>query len=323
MPGAPFGEAPVTVAVVSWNTRELLLRCLESLAAEVHAGRAQVWVVDNASSDGSADAARERAPWAEVLDAGENLGFGRAVNLVAERTASQWLACANADIALEPGALQALVRTGEEHRAGCVAPRLVLADGTTQHSVYPLPTLAFTVAFNLGLQRIVPGLGDRLCLEGYWDSERPRTVPWAIGAFLLLRRDAFASAGRFDERQWLYAEDLDIGWRLHDEGWITRYEPSARVLHASAAATGPAFGEQRAARYMRATYAVVFRRRGAVRTWTTAALNVLGAAARVAWMMPLATVAGRWRGPRDEARGWVRLHLQGLRPGSKLLRDAG
>jgi hypothetical protein len=95
------------------------------------------------------------------------------------------------------------------------------------------------------------------------------------------------------------------------------------VLHASAAATGPAFGEQRAARYMRATYAVVFRRRGAVRTWTTAALNVLGAAARVAWMMPLATVAGRWRGPRDEARGWVRLHLQGLRPGSKLLRDAG
>src|SRR3954467_12559434 len=113
----------VTVAVVSWNTRELLLRCLESLEPDVRAGRASVWVVDNASKDGSAEAAREAAPWAEVVDGGENLGFGRAVNLVARSTDSEWIAAANADVALEPSALEALIAAGSDHRVACVAPR--------------------------------------------------------------------------------------------------------------------------------------------------------------------------------------------------------
>ncbi|HWE32335.1 MAG TPA: glycosyltransferase family 2 protein [Solirubrobacteraceae bacterium] len=303
----------MTVAVVSWNTRELLIRCLNSLAAEVRDGRAQVWVVDNGSSDGSAQAAREQAPWAQVVEAGENLGFGRAVNLVARRTASEWLACANADIALEPGALAAMLATGAAAGTGCVAPRLVLADGTAQHSVYPLPTLPFTVAFNLGVQRLAPSLGDRMCLEGYWNPDRPRTVPWAIGAFLLLRREAFERVGGFDERQWMYAEDLDLGWRLHDASWATRYEPRARVLHEAGAATERAFGDRRVERYMRATYAVVLRRRGPARTRLTAVVNVGGAAARIAWMAPLAAFWSRWRGPLAAARMWLRLHLDGLR----------
>src|SRR5581483_1335695 len=131
-----------------------------------------------------------------------------------------------------------------------------------QHSVFPLPTLPFTVAFNLGLQRLAPSLGDRMCLEGYWNPDRPRTVPWAIGAFLLLRREAFDEVGGFDERQWMYAEDLDLGWRLHDASWATRYVPQARVLHEGGAATELAFGDRRVESYMRATYAVVLRRQG-------------------------------------------------------------
>jgi N-acetylglucosaminyl-diphospho-decaprenol L-rhamnosyltransferase len=304
---------PVTVAVVSWNTRELLLRCLDSLAEEVSERRADVWVVDNGSADGSAAAVRERAPWAEVVEAGGNLGFGSAVNLVAKRTESEWLACANADVALEPGALSTLLAAADDPRTACVAPRLLLPDGTTQHSVFPLPTLAFTLVFNLGVQRLVPALGDRLCLEGYWDPERPRVVPWAIGAFLLLRRGAFAAAGGFDDRQWMYAEDLDLGWRLHDAGWRTRFEPRARVLHASGASTELAFADGRVDRYMRATYAVLLRRQGPLLTRLTAAINVAGVAARIAWMAPLAVVRRRWRGPLAAARMWFGVHLDGLR----------
>ena len=305
--------APVTVAVVSWNTRELLLRCLQSLAADVEQRRAQVWVVDNGSSDGSVQAVREQAPWAEVVQAGENLGFGRAVNLVARRTESEWLACANADVALEPGALETLLSAARDARTGCVAPRLLLADGSTQHSVYPLPTLAFTIAFNFGLPRVVPTLGDHLCLEGYWEPDRGRPVPWAIGAFLLLRRSAFTSVGEFDERQWMYGEDLDLGWRLHDAGWTTRYEPRARVLHAAGAATEIAFADDGVERYMRATYAVLRRRRGPSLTRLTAAINVVGAAVRIAWMAPLALAARRWRAPLAAARMWFAVHLAGLR----------
>ncbi len=305
-------RSPVTVIVVSWNTRDLLLRCLDSLAADVSDRRATVWVVDNRSNDGSAAAARERAPWAEIVEPGENLGFGRAVNLVARRTESEWIACANADVALEPGALAALLAVGQGQQVGCVAPRLVLADGTTQHSVYPLPTLAFTAAFNLGLQRLVPSLGDRLCLEGYWNPDRGRAVPWAIGAFLLLRRRAFAEVGGFDERQWMYAEDLDLGWRLHDAGWTTRFEPRARVVHAAGASTEIAFADDRIERYTRATYAVLIRRRGTSLTRIAAAINVAGAAVRIVWLAPLAVLGRRWRGPLAAARRWLGVHLEGL-----------
>ena len=311
----------VSVAVVSWNTRELLLRCLDSLAADAAAGLAEVIVVDNGSSDGSADAARAHAPWAEVIEPPKNLGFGRAVNLVAGRTDSQWLAIANADVAPQENALEALLAGGVDPAVGAVAPRLVLPDGSTQHSVGPLPTIPLALAFNLGLYRLSPRLADRLCLEGHWNPRRGREVPWAIGAFLLVRRTAFDAVGGFDERQWMYAEDLDLGWRLHSAGWATRYEPEATVLHASGAATTMAFGEDRLVQFMRATYAVLLRRRGLLRTRATASINLLGALGRLAWLTPLALIAPRWRARRRECRRWLGAHREGLRPASTLHAD--
>lgn len=289
----PVGSK-VTVAVVSYNTRELLLRCLDSLSRDVDEGHAEVWVVDNCSTDGSLDAARTHAPWARLVDAGDNLGYGRAVNLVARQTGGDWLLAANADVALEPGALAALLEAGIDARVGCVAPRLVLDDGITEHSVHPFPTVPFTLAFNLGLHRVSRRMGDRLCLEARWDPERPREVPWAIGACLLLRRRAFDDAGRFDERQWMYAEDLDLQWRLRQRGWMTRYEPAARVLHESGAAASVAFGDQRASRFMAASYSLLRRRRGPARMWATAVINIAGAALRI-------------------DRPWLKAHLAGIR----------
>jgi N-acetylglucosaminyl-diphospho-decaprenol L-rhamnosyltransferase len=303
----------VTVAVVSWNTRELLLRCLDSLAPEVEAGRAEVWVVDNASDDGSAEAARQAGRQIRVLEVEQNIGFGRAVNLVAERTTKPWLLASNSDVALRPGALEMMIRAGQDPRVGSVAPRLLLPDGATEHSVHPLPTLPLTLAFNLGLHRVSKSLGERLCLEGFWNSDRARPVPWAIGACLLIRRVAFEQLGGFDDRQWLYAEDLDLGWRLHEHGWITRYEPGAQVVHCSGAATSLAFGADRQSRFMAATYSMIRRRRGATRMWITVLLNIAGAAGRLAWMTPLAIVSHRWRRPRDENRRWLRAHLRGMR----------
>jgi GT2 family glycosyltransferase len=303
----------VTVAVVSWNTRELLLRCLSSLASEAETGRVRVCVVDNASSDGSAQAARAHAPWADVIEAGSNLGFGAAVNLAARRSSSPWLACANADVALAPGALDAMLAAGADPAVGCVAPRLVLEDGSTQHSVYPFPTVPFTAAFNLGLQRVSRAFGDRVCLEGFWDPERSRAVPWAIAAFLLIRRAAFDAVGGFDEHRWMYAEDLDLGWRLHEAGWITRYEPRARVRHSSGAATKLAFGADRRARVTRETYAVVRSRRGPLRALVTAAMNVAGAAARVALGATLAWGSERRRAAVRNNWSWLAAHVSGAR----------
>jgi len=293
-------QPQVTAAVVSWNTRELLLRCLRSLEPDERAGRLRAWVVDNGSSDGSPEEVRARAPWAKLLEPGENLGFGRAVNLVARQTSSPWLLVANADVALTGEALRTMLSAGADPRVGCVAPRLELPGGATQHSVHPLPTVPFTLAFNLGLCRLSRRLGERLCLEGLWDPSRARSVPWAIGACLLIRRAAFESVVGFDEQQWMYAEDLDFGWRLGERGWITYYEPTASVLHESGASATQAFGEDRRTDFMAATYAVLRRRRGRVRAWTTAALNVMGAAVRAAW-------------DREDARCWLNAHRAAFR----------
>jgi N-acetylglucosaminyl-diphospho-decaprenol L-rhamnosyltransferase len=313
MPDGAIPSAPVTVVVVSFNTRELLLRCLRSLEPEVRSGRAVTWVVDNGSTDGSTAAVTREAPWAHLLEPGENLGFGRAVNRIAAQTRGPWLVSANADVALEPGALDALLAGGRDRRVGCVAPRLLLADGRTQHSVHSLPTIPFTLAFNAGLPRLSRRLADRMLLDGRYDAGRPRRVPWAIGALLLLRRDAFDAVGGFDERQWMYGEDLDLGWRLRDAGWLTLYEPRARVQHASGAATEAAFGDQRRRRFMRETYAVIRRRSGPRRARATAAVNLAGAAARVVWMTPPATISVRWRAARRDNLGWISAHRQGLR----------
>ena len=287
------------VAVVSWNTRELLRACLESLRADHDAGRAEVWVVDNGSADGSPALVRDAFPWVRLVEPGANLGFGAAVNLVAERSTAPWLAPANADVALEPGALERLLATGAEHpRAGAVAPRLVLPGGATQHSVYAFPTVPFTVVHNLGLARVVPGLGDRLCLLGAWDPERPRWVDWAVAAFLLVRRDAWDAAGGFDPAQWMYAEDLDLGWRLARAGWRTRYEPRARVRHTESAATRQAWGDDGTRRRQAATYDWMLRRRGRARTRAAALVNVAGARVRgQTWWAQLHASTGLRRRP--------------------------
>ena len=297
------------MAVVSWNTRDLLARCLRSLEPDARRGVAEVWVVDNASSDGSAAMVREEFDWVRLVASDQNLGFGRAVNLVAARTESDWVAPANADVAVRPGALDALLEAGaRDPGAGAVAPRLVLPDGSTQHSAYAFPTIPYTLAIAVAAYNLSASLGDRWAVPAHWDKERARRVPWAVAAFLVVRREAWDAVGGFDERQWMYAEDLDLGWRLRQAGWATRYEPRAVVDHEESAATRQAFGPDLAPHWQLATYGCIARRRGVGHVWAVALINLAGSLLRVG--------AALVRGDRERARGLVRwsgVHLRALR----------
>ena len=302
---------PVSIAVVSWNTRALLGACLRSLEPDQTAGLVDVWVVDNASDDGSAAMVRDEFPSARLIESDANLGFGPAVNAVARRTKSEWIAPANADLTMFPGAIETLLATGRrDPLAGLVAPRLVLPNGETQHSVHPFPTVGKALAQALAVDRFAPRVAERLCMIGHWDPERGRRVDWAHGAFLLARREAWDQIGGFDDAQWLYAEDLDLAWRMRRAGWATRYEPNARVGHVVSAATEKAFGDERERRKMRAMYAWSVRRRGLIPTWGTAAVNTAATAFRAAFA----------RGGERERLLWhARLHAVGLRDRVRLL----
>jgi GT2 family glycosyltransferase len=308
---AERSSAAVVMAVVSWNTRDLLDRCLRSFEPHVEAGLAEVWVVDNGSSDGSVEMVRDRHGWARLVESGENLGYGRAVNLVAERTSSPWFVLSNADIALRPGALEALLEAGQSDvGAGIVAPRLILPGGRTQQSVWAFPTIAATAVQNAGPRIAGRRLAERLALAGHWDANRARRVPWAVGAFLLVRREAWDATGGFDPGQWMSAEDLDLGWRMRAAGWATRYEPRAVVDHEESAATGQVWGSDLPIHWQRCAYAWMYRRMGRGRTAAVGALNFVGSGGRYLLLL--------LRGQRDEglrALGrWTLVHAYALAP---------
>ena len=202
---------PVTIAVVSWNTRDLLDACLASFRADAEAGLVEVWVHDNASEDGSVAMVVANHPWVNLIKGTENLGFGPAVNRIADRTESDWIAPANADIETTPGAIEKLLAAGDaDPQAGLIASRLVLPDGSTQESLGAFQTLSRAVAVFLHLGRFSSRM--RVRIDPYLDQETPRRIEWAAGAFLLVRREAFDTAGGFQESQWMYAEDLDLCW---------------------------------------------------------------------------------------------------------------
>ncbi len=276
-----------------------------------------MWVVDNGSTDGSRELVRSRHPWATLLEPERNLGFGPAVNLVAARTSSPWIAPANADIELTPGALDALLTVAERHpRAAIIGPQLILPDGSFQPGIQPFPRASDALLRNLALYRLSPRLGARLCLPEYWDPESARAVDWVTGAFLLVRRRVFDAIGGFDKDLWMYAEDLDLCWRARQRGWEVRYEPAGRIHHALSVATERAFGDidRRAARMVRATYAWLERRQGRRAALRLAAAELTTVALRVAALIVLQRIRpARWTRARQESMRAFRLHCEGAR----------
>jgi len=314
----------VAIAIVSYNTRALLDECLRSLRPDVDAGLAEVWVVDNASTDGSADMVEAEHRWARLIRSQDNLGYGPAVNVVAERTDTPWIAPANSDLSFTPGAVRALLQTGVAHpEAGAIAPRLILPDGSTQQSVQPFPSVTTSLLIASRAASFSGAARRRLYLPGAWDPDVAQDVPWATGAFLIVRREAWDQVGGFDAEQWMYAEDLDLGWRLAKAGWTTRYEPRAVVHHHESAASKVAFGGQEGVvdKWVRANHAWMVRRQGLARTWASSAITAAEAGLRVA---ALGLLARRSPERFGEKLAWARRDLRGarsgLRPKSELLK---
>jgi GT2 family glycosyltransferase len=318
--------AVVAVAVVSWNTRDLLAECLTSMERDSADGTVEVWVVDNGSTDGSVDVVRRRFPWVRLIESGENLGFGRAVNLVASRTSTPWIAPANADIAVVPGAIAALLSAGDgDPGAAAVAPKLILPDGSVQPSIQPFPSFWLCLLRNLYVYRLSRRVAERLCLAGAWDPERGSRVDWATGAFLIVRREAWDQIGGFDDAQWMYTEDLDLCWRLHRGGWSVRFEPRAVVHHVQGAAAAKGFGDESAqeVRISASRYAWLARRRGVGFAWALAVVNLAGSAARLVGGSLAQAISGRdSTAVRRQGRRGLALHRTGLRSRAALLRGS-
>ena len=280
-------------------------------------------MVDNDSSDGSPDMVCSDHPWATLVTPGRNLGFGVAVNLVAERTRGSWLAAANADVALEPGALERLRQTAVARpRAGMVGPRLLLLDGSTQVSAHPFPGLRTALLLALHAGRFSARAARALSMPPKHEPAAETSVPWIPAAFVLMSRAAFEQAGGFDPGQWLYGEDLDLCWRMRRAGWEILYEPAAHVHHAHSAASVRRFDVASLDSHIdTVNYLWMLRRLGASTTRAVAVIGAVDAIIRIALLSSLARRDPQRFGPRAaHAHLALRQALLGLRSEDELER---
>ncbi len=242
----------LAVAIVSWNVKKLLDDCLLSLREELRRTNihAQVWVVDNASADGSAEMVRERHPWIHLHISAENLGFVRGNNLILECLQQQetetsfradfvWLL--NPDTTVQPGALPTLLRFFEAHpRAGLIGPQLLNPDGSGQTSAFRFPDVLQPL-FDLGWlpQRFYYSRFNGRYPEDN-ANEHPFRIDHPLGAAMLVRGAAIQQVGLLDPQFFMYCEEIDWAWRMRKAGWETWLIPEAKVIHYGGASTNQA-----------------------------------------------------------------------------------
>jgi N-acetylglucosaminyl-diphospho-decaprenol L-rhamnosyltransferase len=220
---------PVSVIIVSHNTREELLQCLASLAGV--SVPLEIVVVDNASADGSADAVAQLFPQVHLLRNGDNAGFGRANNQGLAVTRAPFVLLLNSDAELRPGCLETLVGLLRDRaRVGIVAPRTVEADGAVQVSF----GTELTPLREWRQRRLVHGVKRRqpAALKAAADAAAREHEPaWVSASCLLARREALAAVGGFDEGYFLYEEDVDLCRRVRRAGWSILFTPAAEAVH--------------------------------------------------------------------------------------------
>jgi GT2 family glycosyltransferase len=225
----PSGGPRVSTVVVSFNTREHLLRCLASLESVVLP--LEVIVVDNASGDGSVEAVAERFPATRLVPNPDNAGFARASNQGLALARAPLVLLLNSDAEVRPGAVETMAALLDARpEIGAVGPRTLGTDGSVQVSFGP----PLTLLNEWKQRRLVQGVraGDPAARGRAAALAALEHEPaWLSASCLLARREALAAVGGFDESFFLYEEDVDLCRRLRQAGWALVFTPEAEVVH--------------------------------------------------------------------------------------------
>ena len=216
--------------IATWNTRDLLADCLDSVARQVLPGGLETIVVDNASTDGTAELLRERAGEVRTIANERNAGFAEANNQGARAARGEILFFLNSDTRLvDPDTLARLADALDAPGVGLVGPMLLNPDGTLQPSCAAHPSVGRALLVGAGAHRLVP---DRLRVRlspDTWSHDRSSDVPWVKGAALAIRAGTFRAAGAFWDT--MYGEEQDLARKVADLGLRVRFERGARVVH--------------------------------------------------------------------------------------------
>ncbi len=218
----------LSVIIVNWNTKELLLNCIEAFYRTANGLTSEIFVVDNGSVDGSAESVRRTFPEIELIENERNLGFARANNDALRRRKGRYALLLNTDAILTDGAVKALVEFMDDNpTVGIAGGQLINGDGSRQNSFDNFPSLA-TEAFNKSLLRIL--------FPKRYPSKRvtyndPVDVQSVIGACMIVRSQSIGEVGILDEDYFFFLEETDWCYRMRRHGWRVCHMPQARILH--------------------------------------------------------------------------------------------
>jgi len=228
----------LSIIIVNRNARELLCKCLESIETTIQGLTYEIFVVDNASTDGSVALLQERFSQVQVIANDENRGFGAANNQALRIMAGRYALLLNSDTVLMGGAVKELVAFLETHpEAAMACGQLLNADGSRQNSIAAFPSL-WTLMANMPLLEVL--------FPGRFPSKRrihadPIEVDSAIGACLMVRKSAIDGVGMFDERYFFFFEETDWARQMRNAGWKIFHVPSARITHLQGQSIGRNF----------------------------------------------------------------------------------
>ncbi len=227
-------DVTISIIIVNYNVRVLLENLLHSLFASLGDIPSEIFLVDNASVDGSVEMVRREFPSVKLIETGENIGFARANNVALRRCRGKYILLINPDTFVQEDTIPTMIRFLEENpKVGMAGCKIINPDGTLEPACrrsFPTPWVAFTKLS--GLSNIFPRsrFFARYNLT-YLNEDESYEVDAISGSFMMLRREVYEAVGGLDETYFMYGEDLDWCYRINQAGWSVFYTPKTKIIH--------------------------------------------------------------------------------------------
>ncbi|MBC8412337.1 MAG: glycosyltransferase family 2 protein [Nitrospira sp.] len=222
----------LVISIVNYNTRDLLDQCLNSIYALGLPLKFEVWIADNSSGDNSVEMVESKYPEARVIRSAGNPGYGYANNRIIERTESRYVLVLNPDIIVQAGSIESVIGFMDANSDTAVCgSKLLNPDNTLQYSCRRYPEASTILLRGLGIDRLSPESDNlRHYMMMDWAHDEPADVDWVMGSCMFIRREALKDTGMFDEKYFMYYEDVDLCIRLW-KNWRVCYVPDSCMIH--------------------------------------------------------------------------------------------
>lgn len=223
----------ISIIIVNWKVRDLLDQCLASIFAYQKNYILEIFVVDNASGDGSVEMVRKKYPTVNLIPLEKNIGFGPANNLALKKSTADYIFLLNPDTEITAGFFDIILDYAKNHpQLAVVGPRIINQDGSQQDSIRRFPDLLSQILILLKLKNVLHNnilLNRYLCKD--FDYSQEQSVDQIMGAAMFIKREVFDKIGLFDEKFFIWFEEVDLCKRIIKAGLEIKYFPQAKIIH--------------------------------------------------------------------------------------------